>query len=180
MKNFAPLLALFMVCAPSIASSGPILSAPMSLAVPIVVQTPEHCGQAALEMVLRFHGADSRAIGEVAGAYDPVLRGSLITDLAAAARRAGFQATVCTLAADSLVTLLASGVPPIVLYQNGRAPLTVAHFGVVTGWDPGKGAFTLNEGRSRPRVVGGDELARRWRTAGSQALIIRPAAQVTP
>jgi len=64
-------------------------------------------------------------------------------------------------------------VPPIVLYQNGRAPLTVAHFGVVIGWDPAREAFTLNDGGARPRVVGRDNLTKRWRTAGSQALIIR-------
>lgn len=144
-----------------------------SLDVPVVVQARERCGPAALEMVLRYHGADSTALREADRAYDPVLRGSLITDLAAAARRAGYEASVETLTPDSLVGLLASGVPPIVLYQNGRPPLTVAHFGVVTGWDPGRGAFTLNEGRSRPRVLGREALAKRWRTAGSQALVVR-------
>lgn len=144
-----------------------------SLEVPLVVQARERCGPAALEMVLRYHGADSAAVREAGRAYDPVLRGSLITDLAAAARRAGYEASIETLTPDSLVALLASGVPPIVLYQNGRPPLTVAHFGVVTGWDPGREAFTLNEGRSRPRVLGRESLAKRWRTAGSQALVVR-------
>ena len=124
-------------------------------------------------MVLRYYGADSAAVRETGRAYDPVLRGSLITDLAAAARRAGYEATVVTLAPDSLIALLAAGVPPIVLYQNGRGPLTVAHFGVVTGWDPAREVFTLNDGRARPRVVGRGDLSKRWRTAGSQALIVR-------
>ena len=30
-----------------------------------------------------------------------------------------------------MIALLAAGVPPVVLYQNGRRPLTVPHFGVV-------------------------------------------------
>jgi ABC-type bacteriocin/lantibiotic exporter with double-glycine peptidase domain len=144
-----------------------------SLEVPTVVQVPERCGQAALEMVLRYYGVGSAALHEADLAYDPALRGSLITDLAAAARRAGCEATIATLTPDSLIALLAAGVPPIVLYQNGRAPLTVAHFGVVTGWDPTRGAFTLNDGGVRPRVVGREALAKRWRTAGSQALIVR-------
>ena len=122
---------------------------------------------------MRYYGADSAALHEGDRAYDPALRGSLITDLAAAARRAGYEATIATLIPDSLIALVAAGVPPIVLYQNGRAPLTVAHFGVVTGWDPAREAFTLNDGGARPRVVGRDDLAKRWRTAGSQALIIR-------
>jgi ABC-type bacteriocin/lantibiotic exporter with double-glycine peptidase domain len=138
-----------------------------------VVQSRERCGQAALEMVMRYYGADSAAVREADRAYDPVLRGSLITDLAAAARRAGYEATVATLTPDSLVAQLAAGVPPIVLYQNGRAPLTRAHFGVVTGWDSAGDAFTLNDGGAHPREMGRESLAKRWRTAGSQALILR-------
>lgn len=146
------------------------------LDVPMVVQSPERCGQAALEMVLRFYGADSAAVREADSAYDPVLHGSLITDLAAAARRAGYQAAVATLTPDSLIDLLSAGVPPIVLYQNGRGPITVAHFGVVTSWDPEHRAFTLNDGGMRPRFTRREELEKRWATAGSQALIVRRAS----
>jgi ABC-type bacteriocin/lantibiotic exporter with double-glycine peptidase domain len=156
-----------------VAPSGPPAAARTGLDVPVVVQTRERCGQAALEMVLRYYGADSAALRETGRAYDPALRGSLITDLAAAARRAGYDATIATLVPDSLMALLVDGVPPILLYQNGRAPLTVAHFGVVTGWDPTREVFTLNDGAARPRVVGRDNLTKRWRTAGSQALVIR-------
>lgn len=168
------LLAATLLWAPaSVTPSGPPVAARTALDVPIVAQRPARCGQAALAMVLRYYGADGDALHEVDRAYDPALRGSLITDLAAAARRAGYEANVVTLIPDSLIALLASGVPPIVLYQNGRAPLTVAHYGVVTGWDPIRGAFTLNDGAARPRLVGRDRLTKRWRTAGSQALIIR-------
>jgi ABC-type bacteriocin/lantibiotic exporter with double-glycine peptidase domain len=144
-----------------------------SLAVPIVKQAPERCGQASLEMVLRFYGADAGSLREVDRAYDRALRGSLITDLAAAARRAGFEAVVATLTPDSLIALLAAGVPPVVLYQNGRPPLTVPHYGVVTGWDPTRDAFTLNDGGASPRRLSRNDLAKRWRTAGSQTLIVR-------
>ena len=167
------LAALLLSALSFVTPSGPPGVARTTLDVPIVVQGPERCGQAALGMVLRYYGADSAALHELDRAYDSVLRGSLITDLAAASRRAGYEATVATLTPDSLIALLGAGVPPIVLYQNGRAPLTVAHFGVVTGWDPAREAFTLNDGRGRPRIVGRDNLAKRWRTAGSQALIIR-------
>ena len=167
------LAVLLLLASPSVTPSGSQQAARTDLDVPIVAQAPRHCGEAALEMVLRYYGADSAACREADRAYDPALRGSLITDLAAAARRAGYEATIATLSPDSLVALLAVGVPPIVLYQKGRVPLTVAHFGVVTGWNPAREAFTLNDGGARPRVVGRDDLTRRWRTAGSQALIIR-------
>jgi ABC-type bacteriocin/lantibiotic exporter with double-glycine peptidase domain len=167
------MLWMLLSAVPSITSSGSPALARAGLDVPVVVQSPQRCGQAALEMVLRFYGADSAAIHEADRAYDPALRGSLITDLAAAARRAGYDATIATLVPDSLVALLGVGVPPIVLYQRGRAPFTVGHFGVVTAWDPERGAFTLNDGGPHPRVVDRGDLAKRWRTAGSQALIIR-------
>ncbi len=143
------------------------------LAVPNVKQARERCGPAALAMVLRYYGAGVAAVREADQAYDPVLRGALITDLAAAARRAGFDAEIATLTPDSVAALLGAGVPPIVLYQAGLEPLTTAHFGVVTGWDASRGTFTLNAGEARPRVIRREEFARRWRTAGSQALLVR-------
>lgn len=146
---------------------------PAHLDVPIMKQAPERCGQAALEMVMEYYGAGPATLRKADRAYDPALRGSLITDLAAAARRAGYDAAIATLTTDSLIALLDQGVPPIVLYQNGRGPLTVRHYAVVTGWDPANRAFTLNDGGARPRVKRMNDLARRWRTAGSQALIIR-------
>jgi ABC-type bacteriocin/lantibiotic exporter with double-glycine peptidase domain len=159
-----------------LASPGSSSGATPKLAVPIVEQAPERCGQAALEMVLGFYGAGPAGRVEAERAYDPVLRGSLITDLAAAARRAGYQAEVGTLTPDSLIALLGQGVPPIVLYQNGRGPLTVPHYAVVTGWDPTRKSFTLNDGGAKSRITRQNDLAKRWRTAGSQALIVRRQA----
>jgi len=147
-----------------------------ALDVPIITQTRERCGQAALTMVLRYYGADPAALREVDAAYDPALRGSLITDLASAARRAGYDATVETLTPDALIDLLDDGVPPIVLYQNGAGPITVRHFGVVTSWDADGASFTLHDGSAHPRVARRGDLTKRWETAGSQALVVRRVA----
>jgi len=124
-------------------------------------------------MVLRYYGADASVLQAGESAYDPVLRGSLITDLAEAARGAGYDAAIAVLNPDSLIALLVSGVPPVVLYQNGRLMLTVRHFGVVTGWDPAREDFTINDGGARPRTLSRDDLEKRWRTAGSQTLVVR-------
>lgn len=167
------LLILMVFGMPPLAHAASPNSSGTTLAVPLVRQSPEHCGQAALEMVLRYYGAGAEAIHEADQAYDPALHGSLITDLAAAARRAGFDAEVATLTPDSLVALLDSGVPPVVLYQSGRAPVTAPHFGVVTGWNPARDAFTLHDGGPAPRNMSRTDLQKRWRTAGSQALLIR-------
>jgi hypothetical protein len=115
--------ALLLASLPEAASGAPP-AARSGLAVPIVKQARERCGQAALEMVLRFYGADAAALREADRAYDPALRGSLITDLAVAART----------------------------------------------------AFTLHDGEVRPRIMRREDLAKRWQTAGSRALIVRRKA----
>ena len=157
---------------------GPVAPLTMSarvtaLQVPNIEQEKQRCGPAALEMVLSYYGAGPEALLEAGRAYDPVLRGALITDLASAARRAGYEAEVETLTPLAVIALLQQGVPPILLYQNGNGPLTVRHFGVVTGWDAALGAFTLNDGTAHPRTTRLAELVKRWKPAGSQALVVR-------
>ncbi len=168
--NGAAVLVGAMLAAPAASPSAP---ARLDLAVPEVRAGGERCGQAAFAMVLRYYGAGAAGLREADQAYDPALRGSLITDLAAAARRAGFGAEVATLTSDSLVELLRAGIPPILLYQAGPGPVTRPHYGVVRGWDAARDAFILNDGGARPWVAGRRELTARWRTAGSQALVIR-------
>jgi ABC-type bacteriocin/lantibiotic exporter with double-glycine peptidase domain len=174
MSPRAAYASLLVLAALTLPGARPAEVAPrVALAVPIVVQERERCGPAALEMVMRFYGAADTALREAGRAYDPALRGALITDLAAAARRAGFATDVGALTPDSLVALLGAGVPPIVLYQAGPAPLTTRHYGVVTAWDPARGAFILHTGEARPRAMRREEFEQRWRTAGSQALLVR-------
>lgn len=151
-------------------------SAWTALDVPLMKQKRERSGQAALAMVLRYYGAAPAALREVEGAYDPALRSSRISDLAGAARRAGYEAAVATLTPDSLIHLLSDGVPPIVLYAYGSGPATAGQFGVVTGWDAAEESFTLHDGTSRRRVARRDELVKWWEPAGSQALIVRQRA----
>lgn len=164
------------VLAAALAAAGIADPAPVRLPVPVVRQARERCGPAALAMVLRYYGADSVAVAEADRAYDPVLRGSLITDLAAAARRAGFTATVAQIPEDSVRALLGRGVPPILLYHRGAGPIVVMHYGVVVGWDAMRQRFAVNDGGSATRVLGREDLMRRWRAAGSLALVLdRPA-----
>ena len=162
------------LAAPGIAS-GIATHGTIRLSVPVIRQAPERCGPAALAMVLRFHGADAPALAEAERAYDPVLKGTLISDLAAAARRAGFDATVAPVPEDSLVALLAEGIPPILLYRRGLGPVSVGHYGVVVGWDPGRRRFAVNDGSAASRSLAREDLMGRWRAAGGLALIVRPA-----
>ncbi len=147
-------------------------AASMELPVPVIRQAPERCGPAALAMVLRFYGADSACAAAVDAAYDPALRGSLITDLAACARRAGFDARIATLTEDSLHALLRAGVPPVLLVRRGFGPITRGHYGVVVGWDADRGRYRVHDGGRTARTIGRRDLLRRWEAAGRQALIV--------
>jgi len=164
------------VLAAALATAGVAGPGAARLAVPVVRQAPERCGPAALVMVMRFYGADSATAAEADRAYDPVLRGSLITDLAAAARRAGFAAEVTEMPEDSLRALVARGIPPILLYGRGVGPLTVRHYGVLVGWDPGRGRYAVNDGGPATRTMARADLMGRWRAAGSLALVLRRSA----
>jgi hypothetical protein len=148
-----------------------------ALDVPIVRQARERYGQAALAMVLRYYGAAPGALREVDGTDPPVPGDSGIADLADAARRAGYEATVAALSPDSLIDLLADGVPPILLYRSDSTSVTVPRFGVVTGWDAAQAAFTLHDGGECPRVTRLGDLVEAWETAGSLALIVRHSAR---
>jgi len=169
-------VAVALVVAAATASVSPAAEseAPLRLDVPVIRQTPERCGPAALSMVLRFYGAPPSAVAEADRAYDPVLRGALITDLAAAAQRAGFQASVETPDEEGLRALLRERVPPVLLYERGIGPIGRGHYGVVVGWEPEHGTYVVNDGRARPRRVGREALMRSWRAAGGQALVVRP------
>jgi hypothetical protein len=148
-----------------------------ALNVPIVEQAPERCGEAALAMVLRYYGAAPTALREVDGVFNPAVAGSRIDDLADAARRAGYDATVAALTPDSLIELLSDGVPPILLYRDGSGPAAPGRFGVVTEWDASQASFTLNDGTARRRVTRRDDLVKQWTLAGSLALIVRERAR---
>ena len=146
----------------------------LHLDVPVIRQSPERCGPAALAMVLRFYHAAPAAITEAEGAYDAKLRGALITDLAAAARRAGYAASIQSPSEEQLIGFLRSHAPPILLYERGIGPIGRGHYGVLVGWDPVRRAFTLNDGGARPRRMGHHELMHRWRAAGAQVLMVNP------
>ena len=102
-------------------------------------------------MVVAYYGADASSKAVAESAYDRALGGTLITDLADAARRAGFDAEVATLDDSAVIALIRQGIPPILLYQNGTGPVTARHFGVVVGWDPAGDAFVLHDGGARSR-----------------------------
>lgn len=159
----------------AVAAAAPsAVPAAVRLPVPALRQAPERCGPTALRMVLRYYGAPDTALAEADRAYDPALRGALVTDLAAAARRAGFEASIEAPGADSLLALLEAGVPPILLLERGIGPVSRGHYGVLVGWDPKRDRMALNDGGRSTRWLSRVSVLRSWRAAGARALLVRP------
>lgn len=146
------------------------------ITVPVIAQAPERCGPAALAMVLRFYGAPDSAVAEADRAYSPALGGTLITDLARAAERAGFAARVAPLTEDSLLVMLRDSLPPVLYYWSGMGLLTRGHYGVLVGWDFARREYLVNDGGARTARYRRDDLMKRWRAAGTLALIVRRRA----
>jgi len=166
--------------APSTASPldglSPSDSVAIHLRVPVVKQARERCGPAALRMVLGFYGAPDSALALADLAYDPALRGSLVTDLAARARQAGFAARVTRAEGDSAVRWLAAGQPPILLISSGVGLLSRGHYVVVTGFDPERGRYTIHDGGAKPRTLSVEQLHHESASAGRVALLVAPDA----
>ena len=153
----------------------------LRLPVPVIRQQKERCGPAALAMVLRYYGAAPSAVAEADRAYDHALHGTLITDLAAAARRGGYAAEIGTLTSDALVALLARGVPPILLFQSGAGPLERGHYGVIVGFDPARERFAMNDGGGSTHELSRASLEKRWSGSDHHALIVtRPDTAAGP
>ncbi len=118
--------------------------------VPHVVQRPDFCGEAAVEMVLKKHGVTGTQDDVFAlTGLDPALgRGAYTIDLKRALDRIGFATGDVwhTIAADEagpaldaewtgLHADLQAGVPSIVCTRFSFAPNTTEHFRLVLGYD---------------------------------------------
>ena len=126
-------------------------------------------------MVLRYFGADARTAEIVRETRTGGLRGTLITDLAAAARRRGLAAEIETLDLPGLREAIGSGVPPILLVDLGRWLFSRPHYLVAYGVT-GDGVVA-HSGGERGKVIPFAELDRQWERMGRLALVVRGTAQ---
>jgi len=139
--------------------------------VPFLPQEEDSCGPSSLAMVLRYYGAGADTAEIVRETRTEGLRGTLITDLAAAARRRGFSAEIATLTLSGLRETIRSGVPAILLVDLGRWVFSRPHYLVVYGYTAD--AVVAHSGRERGKVIPLSEIDRQWSTMGRMALIVR-------
>ncbi|MEJ7732514.1 MAG: C39 family peptidase [Polyangiaceae bacterium] len=172
--------------------------------VPHVVQRPDFCGEACIEMAARGLGRtyDQDAVFAVAG-IDPALgRGAVTRELATAARALGFDvgavwsrvdpsAAGAELAAafHRVLADLHAGVPTIVCMHFDDSPRTTEHFRLIVGYDKDTDEVVYHEPAvadgahrrmSRARLVSLWPLQYEASSWTLVSLPLRPAALVDP
>jgi ABC-type bacteriocin/lantibiotic exporter with double-glycine peptidase domain len=144
--------------------------------VPFLPQEDDTCGPSSLAMVLGFLGHDVITQEIVRETRTEGLKGTLITDLAGAARRRGFAAEVADLDLPRLWERISAGVPVILLVDLGVWNWSRPHYLVAYGWTPE--GVVAHSGREQGKVIPFATLDSQWAKMGRLAIIIdRPGAR---
>lgn len=139
--------------------------------VPFLPQEDDTCGPSSLAMVLGFLGQDVNTSEIVRETRTEGLKGTLITDLAGAARRREFAAEVADLDLPRLRERISAGVPVILLVDLGIWTWSRPHYLVAYGWTPE--GVVAHSGRERGKVIPFSTLDAQWAKMGRLAIIVR-------
>jgi len=137
--------------------------------VPFLPQEEDSCGPSSLAMLLRLHGIPATTRGLIEETRIPGLRGTLITDLAAAARSRGLAAQVTNLDLEGLRRRIAAGEPVILLIDLGVWAWSRPHYLLVYGVKP-KGVVA-HSGRTQGMIIPYATLLRQWEKMGRLAIV---------
>jgi ABC-type bacteriocin/lantibiotic exporter with double-glycine peptidase domain len=140
--------------------------------VPFLPQEEETCGPSSLAMLLRFHGKEAATRELVEETRTAGLRGTLITDLAAAARRRGVEAGVADLDLPGLRRRILAGEPVILLVDLGTWVWSRPHYLVAYGVTAE--GVVAHSGRSEATVIPYDSLEAQWAKMGHLAIVVAP------
>ena len=138
--------------------------------VPFLPQEDDTCGPSSLAMVLGFLGRNVDTTEILRETRTEGLKGTLITDLAGAARRRGFAAEVVDLDLPRLRERISSGVPVILLVDLGIWTWSRPHYLVAYGWTPE--GVVAHSGRERGKVIPFSMLDAQWAKMGRLAIIV--------
>ena len=139
--------------------------------VPFLPQEEDTCGPSSLAMVLGFLGRDVPTQEIVRETRTEGLKGTLITDLAAAARRRGLAAEVVDLDLPRLRERIVAGEPVILLVDLGVWNWSRPHYLVAYGWTPE--GVVAHSGRERGKVIPLPTLDAQWAKMGRLAIVVR-------
>jgi ABC-type bacteriocin/lantibiotic exporter with double-glycine peptidase domain len=138
--------------------------------VPFLPQEDDTCGPSSLAMALGFLGHDVTTQEIVRETRTEGLKGTLITDLAGAARRRGFAAEVVDLDLPRLRERISVGVPVILLVDLGIWTWSRPHYLVAYGWTPE--GVVAHSGREQGKVIPFSTLDAQWAKMGRLTIIV--------
>jgi len=138
--------------------------------VPFLPQEEDTCGPSSLAMLLRFHGKDVTTGELVRETRTAGLRGTLITDLAAASRRRGVPAEVADLDMPGLRERIARGQPVILLVDLGIWAWSRPHYLLAYGVTPD--GVVANSGETEGKVIPYGTLEGEWAKMGHLAIVV--------
>ena len=138
--------------------------------VPFLPQEEDTCGPSSLAMVLGFLGRDVPTQEIVRETRTEGLKGTLITDLAAAARRRGLAAEVVDLDLPRLRERIVAGEPVILLVDLGVWNWSRPHYLVAYGWTPE--GVVAHSGGERGKVIPFSTLDGQWAKMGRLAIVV--------
>jgi len=138
--------------------------------VPFLPQEDDTCGPSSLAMVLGFLGQNVGTAEIVRETRTEGLKGTLITDLAGAARRRGFAAEVADLDLPRLRERIIAGVPVVLLVDLGVWSWSRPHYLVAYGWTAE--GVVAHSGREQGKVIPFSTLDAQWAKMGRLAIIV--------
>ncbi len=138
--------------------------------VPFLPQEDDTCGPSSLAMVLQFLGRNVDTAEIVRETRTEGLKGTLITDLAGAARRRGFEAEIADLDLPRLRERISAGVPVILLVDLGIWSWSRPHYLVAYGWTPE--GVVAHSGGERGKVIPFPTLDAQWAKMGRLAILV--------
>jgi ABC-type bacteriocin/lantibiotic exporter with double-glycine peptidase domain len=138
--------------------------------VPFLPQEDDTCGPSSLAMVLGYLGRNVDTAEIVRETRTEGLKGTLITDLADAARRRGFAAEVVDLDLPRLRERISAGVPVILLVDLGIWTWSRPHYLVAYGWTPE--GVVAHSGGEQGKVIPFPTLDAQWAKMGRLTIIV--------
>jgi tetratricopeptide (TPR) repeat protein len=145
--------------------------------VPFYPQEELYCGPAAMAMAMTWSGLPVGQLEMAAQVYTPARKGSLRTDMLAAARRNGRLAVRI----DSLRALLheiASGHPILVLQNLGLHWYPQWHYAVAIGYDLEENVLILRSGFDARLRTDLELFKRTWARGDHWAIVVLPPDQL--
>lgn len=172
-------------CAALVPQTTALREAPPQLAervelreAPFFPQDEYQCGPAALATALVHAGVVATPESLVAQVYVPARRGSLQTEMLAAARRYGLVSYVLAPRLEDLLREIAAGHPVVLLQDLGLGPWERWHYAVAIGYDLGAGELVLRSGETRRQVLPLAVNEYVWRKSGYWAMVALPPERI--